>query len=52
VVGERVDAPLDDSDDLRVEREVQVRLVPQEPSSDLLGDGTWRLVRRLVGDKF
>jgi hypothetical protein len=30
-----------------VELEVRLRLIAEEPSSDLLGDGTWRLVKRL-----
>jgi hypothetical protein len=35
---------------MRVELELQLRLVAEEPSSDLLGDSTWRLVRWLFRD--
>ena len=44
--------PLHDAHQPRIEGQVQVGLVAQEPSSDLLGDGTRRVVRRLVGAKF
>jgi hypothetical protein len=37
---------------VRVELQVQLGLVAEELSSDLLGDRTWRLIRRLVGAKF
>ena len=39
-----VHTPLNDAHQPRVEGQIQIGLVTQQPSSDLLGDVTWRVV--------
>jgi hypothetical protein len=47
-----IDTSLDGAHELVIEREVQLGLIAQQPSRDLLGDGTWRLVGWTLGPNF
>jgi len=47
-----VHTSLNDADEPRVEGQIQIGLVADKPSSNLLGDGTRRVVRRLTRAKF